>query len=59
MFGWLLGRAMCLLEVGTDGVGAPGKPKKKKKRKGRKEGNVYNENEFEDSGENNLAWFYF
>lgn len=57
MFGWLLGRAMCLLEVGTDGVGAPGKPKKKKK--GRKEGNVYNENEFEDSGENNLAWFYF
>lgn len=30
-----------------------------KKKKGRKEGNVYNENEFEDSGENNLAWFYF
>lgn len=37
MFGWLLGRAMCLLEVGTDGVGAPGKPKKKKKKGGRKE----------------------
>lgn len=28
------------------------------KKKERKE-NVYNENEFEDSGENKLAWFYF